>query len=232
MQASVGKIEAVSHQAWAILEACREESNKIEAEKRKQDRIDAALKPIPLRFLNKTFANFLIECRAQAQIKNIIEHYAKSFLDRLKEGSCSIFSGFTGTGKTLLAFILYQHLVKQGFRVEYQPSLHFLRLLQEKQFESYHAFKNHLHYYEELPLLILDEVTEGCGKNAYPADWERHLLRVLIDVRYQVNRCTLIITNRSKKELIDRVGQPTIDRLSEKGVFLAFNWDSYRPRQR
>ena len=113
-------------------------------------------------------------------------------------------------------------------RVEYQPSIHFLRLLQEKQFESYSALESQLEFYRELPFLIIDEVTEGCGKGAYPADWERHLFRVLIDARYQANRSTLIITNRNKAELIERLGEPAIDRLSENGIFLAFNWPSYR----
>ncbi len=111
---------------------------------------------------------------------------------------------------------------KSGFRAEYQPSLHFLRLLQEKQFESYHAFDSLLKLYQELPFLIIDEVTEGCGKGAYPSDWERHLLRILIDGAdiKQICYALLVITNRSRKELIERVGEPTVDRLSEEGISL------------
>jgi DNA replication protein DnaC len=215
---------------WSLIEARREEVSKIEAEKRARERINAGLKSVPTRFLNKTFADFHIDYPAQAKIKTIAESYAETFHDRLLEGMCLIFLGSTGTGKTLLALILYQYLIKQGLKVNYQPSINFLRLLQDKQFESYHALENDLNYYKELPFLIIDEVTEGCGKGAYPADWERHLLRMLIDVRYQANRCTLVISNRSKKDFIERIGEPCFDRLSENSAIFAFNWPSYRQK--
>lgn len=209
MQLRTRKIEiSPDHQATlAMLEAHNEAIRKIEDEKKQNEYLEDVLNEIPLRFRHKSFADFEIECTAQAEVIKIIESYANTFRDRLLEGSSIIFLGVPGTGKTLLAFILYQHLVKSGFRAEYQPSLHFIRLLQEKQFESYHAFGSLLKFYKELPLLIIDEVTEGSGKGAYPADWERHLLRMLVDVRYQANRCTLIITNRSRKELIERLAR-------------------------
>lgn len=217
-----------SQDDWRIIELHREKSTLIEAEKRKAEAIATLLKSVPLRYRTKTFADFMVECDAQNQVKKLIESYANTFGDRLLDGTCLTFLGAPGTGKTFLALILHQYLVHNSFRVEYQPSLNFLRVLQEKQFESYQAGEAFLQYYKKLPFLIIDEVTEGCGKGAYPADWERHLLRMLIDVRYQASRCTLIITNRGKKELIDRLGEPTIDRLSEKGITLAFNWGSYR----
>lgn len=218
---------ALKHE-WKIIEAHREQSMILEAEKRKQAVIDAMLKMVPARYQQKTFADFLVENDGQQQVKNIVKRYAETFNDRLQEGSSLILQGAPGTGKTLLALIVYQYLANLDYRVEYQASLSFLRVLQEKQFESYQAGEAWLRHYKTLPFLIIDEVTEGCGKSAYPADWERHLLRVLIDARYQANRCTLIITNRSRKELVDRLGEPTIDRLSEKGITLAFNWGSYR----
>lgn len=217
-------------QVLASLETYREEAMKREAEKQRQENIDAALISVPERFRDKTFADFHVECTAQAEVKHFLETYAETFLDRLAEGASLIFFGKTGTGKSLLSYILYQYLIKKRIRVEHQPSLQFLRLLHEKQFESYHSFESRLSHYKALPFLIIDEATEGCGKGAHPADWERNLFRALIDVRYQAKRCTLIITNRNKKELIDRLGEPTVDRFSEKGISLAFNWNSYRQK--
>jgi DNA replication protein DnaC len=104
-------------------------------------------------------------------------------------------------------------------------------LLHEKQYESHAAFESMLLHYQRLSFLIIDEVTEGCGKGANLADWERHLLRVVVDVRYQANCCTLVISNRSKEEIIERLGEPTVDRLSEKGATFAFNWPSCRQEQ-
>jgi DNA replication protein DnaC len=219
------------HTAWlATLETHQAEVRQKEAQNRKQAIIDDALKSVPPRFLGKTFADYHIDCPLQAEVKKILMKYAETFPDRFAEGTSLIFTGKIGTGKTLFAYILYQLLIKKGHRVEFQTSLSFLRLLQEKQFESFHAFENHLQFYKELPFLIIDEATEGCGKGAYPADWERNIFRMLIDIRYQAKRPTLIITNRDKKELTARLGGPTIDRLSENGITLAFNWQSYRQK--
>lgn len=216
------------HSNLESIEKYRREARQVEAEKRKADKVSGLLSQVPIRFRDKTFSDYAASSESQLDVKRIVETYANTFKDRLAEGSSLILMGLPGTGKTYLSFILYQELIKQGYVVEYQSSLNFLRLLQEKQYESFYSLENHLKYYKELPLLIIDEATEGCGKSAHPADWERHLLRMLIDVRYLANRCTVIITNRSKQELIDRLGRPTIDRLAEKGISLAFNWDSYR----
>jgi DNA replication protein DnaC len=188
--------------ALAVVEAAQAESRIAVARSLQQNQVETSLAKIPPRFLNKTFADFKVDCLQQDKVKKAAESYVATFKERLLEAACLIFLGKPGTGKTLLAFIMYQALVKAGFTVEYQPSLNFLRLLQEKQYESHTALEKMLKVYQQLPFLIIDEATEGCGKGTYPADWERHLLRMLIDVRYQANRCTLIISNRSKSELI------------------------------
>lgn len=231
MQARIEKMQDASKNRETILtsiEAHRLDTSRMEEEKRQASRIDAAIANLPPRFRGKTFVDFKVDFVAQEPIKRTAECYIATFSKRLQEASCLTFIGKPGTGKTLLALIMYQALVKSGFVVEYQPTLNFLRLLQEKQYESHAAFENLLSHYKKLPFLIIDEVTEGCGKSAMPADWERHMLRMLIDVRYQAERCTLVISNRNKTELIERLGEPTMDRLSENGATLVFTWPSYR----
>jgi len=215
---------------WELLETYRKESQLLEMDKRKKDEREKLFFAIPPRYQGKNFNDFTANSDAQIQVKNIVHQYAETFGKRSKQGNSIIFMGKIGTGKTLLARILQQCLINHDLSVEYHTSLSFLKSLHDKQFSSYEAFDLALKTYRHLPFLIIDEVTEGCGKGAYPADWERNLLRMIIDVRYQYCKCTLIITNRNQQELIERLGEPTIDRLSEKGIRLAFNWESFRKK--
>jgi DNA replication protein DnaC len=214
--------------AWAVLEAARVEANKAAELKRRDDQLNTALLAISPRYRNKTFADFTVNCKEQAHIKQAMECYVATFSERLREAASLIFIGRPGTGKTLMALIIYQALARAGYSVEYRSSLNFLRLLQEKQFESYSSLDSLLKHYQQLSFLIVDEVTEGCGKCATPADWERHLLRMVIDARYQAGRPTLVLSNRRREELLERIGEPALDRLAERGATLAFSWQSYR----
>ena len=72
-------------------------------------------------------------------------------------------------------------------------------------------------------------MTEGFGgKDGQLAGWEKQMLFTLIDMRYLEKLCTTVISNRSKEEIIERIGERTTDRLSENGITLAFTWESYR----
>lgn len=235
MQARINKLQTVAtdrEAAWAVIEAARIESLEKFYAKIKEEKNRNALQQIPMRFKGKTMEDFTTSSSQQEHIKHIVSCYIKKFATCLTEPSSLIFVGKPGTGKTLLALIIHQTLCKAGLLVEYQPSINFLRILQEKQRDSHAGFENMLKHYQQLDFLIIDEVTEGCGKFAMPADWERNLLRTLIDERYQAKRPTLIISNRPKAELISRLGEPTIDRLAENGATLAFNWNSYRQIER
>ena len=100
--------------------------------------------------------------------------------------------------------------------------------MQEKKFESSAFFQAAINHYRNLPFLIIDEVTEGSGKDGFLAEWEKSILFSVIDARYQERKCTLIISNRTQADLLERLGQPIIDRLSENAIRLGFDWPSYR----
>lgn len=151
-----------------------------------------------------------------------------TFKDRLRNGNNVVFTGKPGTGKTLLSLIVYRELTHAGFRCTYQSSLDFLRSLQEKKFASSSAFLNAMESYQRIDFLIMDEVTEGSGKGGLLTDWEKEILFKIINVRYQQQRCTLVISNQTRAQVRMRLGEPTHDRLSDKGIALAFNWKSYR----
>jgi len=209
-------------------DAIKAESAQREAEKRQAEQLAKVLEIVPSRFRGKSLADFREDYPAQSHIKKILNRYVSTFVDRLVEGNSLVFHGRPGTGKTMLSLIAYEAVAKAGFTVGYESSLQFLRQLKDKEFESNASFTNILESYLRKSLLIIDEVTEGVGKSNFPADWERKLLFTLINARYEKQLCTIVITNRTKDEMVARLGETLVGRLAEKGISLAFNWNSYR----
>jgi DNA replication protein DnaC len=203
----------------------------IEAEKkRKDEEINANLQKIPARFRNKSFVDYEAESLGQQKCKNLIERYVNTFEDRLKSGTSLVFMGNPGTGKTLLSLIMFRSLLKSGFLVHYESSLEFIKNLLEVKFKSQSEFIRRMDLFKRPQLLIIDEATESINKNGVPSDIDKQILFQIINHRYADNLCTLIITNRDLPDLKFRLGEPLVDRLSEKGVFIAFNWESYRKK--
>jgi DNA replication protein DnaC len=224
----LGKCRQLATSGLVDLEALRVASLRQEGEKRKTERIDSFLKVVPQRFLNKSWEDYKIDYSGQARCKQIAEKFVRTFTQRLQAGNCLKFFGPPGTGKTLLSLIMLQNLAYADFSVGYEPSLNFLRMFQEQEFESFAAYRRLLDSYKWVQFLIIDEVGVGVGKGAYPCDWQRNHLYALINMRYNHHLCTLVISNHTEEELIERLGEPIMGRLSEQGITLAFNWPSYR----
>lgn len=212
----------------SMLKTHEKKTNELRTEILQKDWIDRLISKIGIRYQDKNFSDFAIHNGQQKKIKEIAESYVSAFQKNLEQETNLIFMGKSGTGKTLLALIMYQTLIKFGWMAEYNANINFLKRLREKQSTSHSKFESTLTFYKNLPFLILDEVTEGCGANAALADWEQSILRLIIDKRYSSKKSTLIITNRNKDELIERLGEPIVSRLTENGIALAFNWESFR----
>lgn len=223
------RIKEVKNYSEAELEKIQADAMKREEEKRLIQYIQCLIDKVPARFKNKIFADYLTNLPEQERVKAICERFVLTFHERLEQSSSVIFLGTPGTGKTLLSLIMYQALVYKQYIAHYEPTLRFLKVLQEKRFESSVAYKNMLDFYVRPHFLILDEITESTTKDGIPSEMEVKLLFELINERYMSgNRCTLVISNRDKKNLIQRLGNPIVDRLSENGLTLVFNWNSYR----
>lgn len=225
MQIPVNKHQATMDQ----IETLRAESVRVAEEKRRADQIKHQLEQISPRYRDKTFDDFNVDNADQARVKKVARQFVKTFEDRRQDGTCLKLQGNIGTGKTLIANIMLQALAKSGYSVHYEPSLRFLRKLQDKNYESDAALQATLDYYKRIQFLIIDEVTEGFGgKEGQLAGWEKQMLFTLVDTRYHKKLCTAVISNRSKEEIVERIGERTTDRLSENGITLAFTWESYR----
>ncbi len=233
MQASLLKLRQSMHLPSAPIysfERLRMESIKREKEVRRLEQIAILLNTVPALFRGKGWDDFHLDYPEQERCKQIAQNFVATFPKRLQEGTCLKFLGISGTGKTLISLIMYQALAKAGFAVKYESSLHFLRQFQEKEFESHAAYQNLLASYQRPQFLIIDEASVGIGKSGTPAEWQKNHLYALINQRYLNRLCTVVISNHDGDELVERLGEPTVGRLSENGITLAFNWKSYRQK--
>jgi DNA replication protein DnaC len=78
---------------------------------------------------------------------------------------------------------------------------------------------------EEAQLLVLDDL--GAEK---PSDWVREQLYVIINRRYENMLPTIITTNCTTKELIDKIGQRTVSRIVEMTTPYKITAEDYRLR--
>ena len=210
-------------------EIIRRESIRLAEEEQKAAKTQQLVGKVPLRFRNKSFSDYVENSSEQIRVKNIAERFVSTFDERLEQGTCGFFLGNPGTGKTFLSLIMYQALAQAGYSAHYESTLQFLKTLQTKRFESEHAFKSIMNFYKSIQFLVLDEISESISKNGYPSEYEQKMLFEIVNARYEKKElCTLIISNRDKAELLNRLGQPILDRLSEKSVTLIFDWESYR----
>jgi len=207
------------------LDIIREQSRREEAEKRQQAMLDDQLDKIPSRYQGKTFDDFLTPTASAQQVKRIVQQAVKVIQTT---PLCLLFLGKPSTGKTMMAFILYRAFAEVGFRVHYESSLLFLKILQEKRFESSAKFQSQLAYYRDVDFLILDEFSESVSRDGAPVEFEKRLMFEVIDARYQQQRPTLAISNRNYDQLVARLGLATVERLSEKSAILMFDWPSMR----
>jgi DNA replication protein DnaC len=232
MNTSISKLHAPTYKHQATMdqiELLRAESVRVAEEKQRAERINHQLQQVSPRYRDKTFADFNVDNVDQGRVKNVAMQFVKTFEGRRKDATCLKLQGNIGTGKTLIANIMFQALAKSGYSVHYEPSLRFLRKLQDKNYACDADLQVALDYYKRIQFLVIDEVTEGYGgKDGQLSGWEKQMLFTVIDMRYHEKLCTAIISNRNKEEIIERIGERTSDRLSENGITLAFTWESYR----
>jgi DNA replication protein DnaC len=208
--------------------AMHEESNRLEAIKREQERVERFVLSVPYRYRGKSFEDYFSKSPEQTRVKQLTQRYAETFKDRLQDGMNLIFTGKPGTGKTCLSLIMFQAIVKSGFSAHYESSLLFLQNMLDMKFKSKSDFECKLESLTKIDFLIIDEVTESINAHGRPSEIEKQLFLKVINARYENRRCTLVITNRNEDGIVDRLGMPIYGRLKEGGLMFAFNWESFR----
>lgn len=134
-----------------------------------------------------------------------------SFCDNFAEDSRGIrLVGSYGCGKTHLTAAIIHRLAEQGIGGVFVVVPELLRAIRKGYNSPDEDADKLVSLTEEAPLLVLDDL--GAEK---PSEWVREQLYVIINRRYENMLPTIVTTNCSTQELVDRVGQRTVSRLIE-----------------
>lgn len=194
------------------------------AEKRHRVALDASR--IPARFIGRTFANFKADTPAQQHAVTVARDFAENFAEHARKGGSLILSGQPGTGKSHLAAAVLQTMLSKDVR--YLTCMDLIRAIRETwRKDSEKSESQILRYFEELDLLVIDEVGMQYG-----TDGEQTILFDVLDRRYREVKPVILITNQDLKGFKTFVGDRVYDRLSETSRWVPFDWASYRPTAR
>src|SRR5258708_7646994 len=133
-----------------------------------------------------------------------------------------VFTGGSYTGKTMLARIIQQALIRLNYSISYESGFNLLMRLHKNEWHPSYDNKMVIVDYRKYSLLIIDDVTAGAGFSNFSGT-EKQLLFAVIDDRFQSLRSTLLITNHTIDELTSKLGDPLVNRFLSKGVVLEFN---------
>lgn len=225
----MGRVIASRCPTCAAEDAARQAAReKREAEEAKTRRIELLLKRsgIPLRFQARSFENYEAEGDGQQRALRVARTYAENWPQMSERGTCLIFSGAAGTGKTHLACAIANEVIsKFGSSAVFTTVSDALRAIRRAyDRDSGVSEAQAIIELVEPSLLILDEVGMDYG-----TDHSKTLLFDVLNKRYENIRPTIILTNLDAPALRDYFGDRIVDRLREGGgKLVAFTWNSHR----
>lgn len=206
----------------------RAEDEAREARQRALDR-EAALSRmmsashIPARFADKSLDNFQAETPKQKAALSV----ARGLATTKVPGASAIFCGRPGTGKTHLACGACRAFIESGRSARFVTVLAAIRHVRDTyRKDSLRSESEALQDFLRPELLVLDEVGVQVG-----SEHEKMMLFEIINERYQECRSTILISNLTRAELTEYLGQRVMDRFAEGGAVVAFDWNSHRGRQ-
>lgn len=191
---------------------------------------------IPSEHINADFSQWTVggddQTRARiAKIINFAKHYAANY----RKGHANILlTGNTGTGKTKLACLIANEIVRQRYYAQMTVAFKSSAQIQQetKATWGYASTDTDAAYLERLSrstVLIIDDA--GIGDTGYSdksSDKDRERLSVVLNRRYELRLPTIITTNMTEKEFYDHMGDRASDRLRQNIVQIPCVWPSYR----
>lgn len=216
---------------WSRCERCAEDEKKAaHAEKmlilEEQERVDRLVRArIPPRFRECSLESYTPSCEGARKAMNLAIAYADDFAEMRTSGTCLIFCGGVGTGKTHLAIGIMKRVMEQRKKVRFASVIDAVASVKETYGrDSEMSEQQAIDQFIYPDLLVLDEVGAQIG-----SDTEKLILFRIINGRYENVMPTIVISNLAKDTLGDFIGERSLDRLRENGGrLIAFDWASYR----
>lgn len=177
---------------------------------------------IPPRFAAKSFADFE-RTPQNSEVLDYMLHYVHNAERSISLGTCVVFLGRPGTGKTHLACATAKELTRKGYTALFTSVQRMIRSIRDT-WGSDVSENAAIARFTDIDFLVLDEVGVQSG-----SDNEAQLLFAVLNDRYENMRPTLLISNENTLSFKAYVGERIYDRLRENGgrAFI-FDWDSYR----
>lgn len=179
---------------------------------------------IPKRFLSCSFDGYDVTSETQAKNFETCRRYAERFSVRpATEGTGLMLIGKTGTGKTHLAAAIANKIIENGYQAVYSVADQMIRDIRASwggKGDESEAIKK----FVSPDLLIIDEIGAGHSSESE----KTHYFQV-INARYEEVKPTILITNLALDELIETIGDRSVDRMRDaSGSALIFDWESRR----
>lgn len=173
------------------------------------------------KYLHKTLEDY--ECYDEESTRNFekVKTFISDVRDKKKKRTLWI-CGNSGTGKTLLASLIIRECGGK-FVKSYQIQNELDDCRSFKARESKSDIINRYAWYD---ILVIDEIAKFESKQ------EIEYLFMILNERYEKMKTTIIVTNKSAKELREYLGKPIYDRFIENCISLEFNNASYRFKER
>ncbi|PYE38099.1 ATP-binding protein [Psychrobacter fozii] len=191
---------------------------------------------IPSEHINADFSQWSVggDDQIRARIANIV-NFSKEYAASYRKGHANILlTGNTGTGKTKLACLIANEIVRQCYYAQMTVAFKRSGQIQQEIKATWDkgSSDNDTAYIERLSrstVLIIDEVGEAdTSFSDKAADKDRERLSAIIDRRYQLRLPTIITTNMTADEFYHQMGDRASDRLRQNLVDISCVWPSYR----
>jgi DNA replication protein DnaC len=208
------------------------ESAAMEAKLRaeRQAKIEARLDQagIPALFRDRSFMNYDARSEGQRAALAKFEAFADRFPAHLKTGTVLVGMGKVGTGKSHLACAVANNVMARGHTAYFTSTARLFTKIRGTWAKSSEISEEQmLKQFESIDLMILDEVGLQRG-----TDDEQRTLHELLEARRLNCKPTILLTNLDGADLKGFLGERFLDRLSESGVSVKFNWESHRKQSR
>lgn len=205
---------------------CSDEEEKREKQEKQREIMQAKVRQCGVAelFLRSRFSDYQTggDTEKQAAL-DTVKAYGDNFQNHHENGDNLILIGSIGTGKTHLASCLTKQLVYAGFHADFDTLANIVRRIRSTWRDTSETEGALFKRYEELDLLVIDEV--GVGKGS---DNERNIAYEIINRRYCAIKPTVVVSNCNAQLMSNYIDERSVSRLHHKGKFLAMNWADYR----
>lgn len=219
----------VAGRTYKVVPACECEIKKYQEEKERLERkeLDVYLES----FFSLSEAERYKDCSLEnfepregvKEAREKVKQYIENLEENLKTGHSLFLFGNTGTGKSHLAFSIYNEAKKRHFSAIFNTVSNLMNRL-DKAFVNKEAEFDLLELLKIADLLVLDDL----GVEVENKRSKERLYEIIVG-RYNSRKATIITTNlRNQNEMIQWLGARVFDRLLESSTFIEFSGQSYR----